>query len=158
MSNDRAVKDRWIQRVLGVTVGATGSPKVAADTAIKSALVAFDLAQEVVDAQISQLQAKLRGTDDPDLHRIAEFGLNAISGNMRVKVQASLLTLRSSLPNVDPKAAANTRKLVDQMAAHLNSDGKVAACDRNPFGVKVSIAQTLGGALRQIATALDIAA
>jgi hypothetical protein len=152
---DQAMQKRlWIERVLGYRFADAPSGV----SAIQRALALFEAAQGEVDGQIGRLQQKLAGSTDPELRRIAEFGLNAVTGNTRVRLQGTLMELRARLPEIDPKLTSNASRLAKQMVAHLTQDVKVRACDRNPFDVRVSIVATLGGAARQLQQALQQAA
>jgi len=62
------------------------------------------------------------------------------------------------LPRIDARLAAAAGGLAEEMADHLVHDDKIRAFDSNPFGVRVSIAATLGGALKQLHAALRGAA
>lgn len=153
---DQAIEKRlWIERVLGYQFADVPRGERPAVTSIQKALALFDAAQREVDGQIGRLQQKLAGSADPELHRIGEFGLNAVTGNTRVRLQGTLMELRARLPEVDPKLTSSASRLAAQMVAHLTQDVKVRACDRNPFGVRVSIAATLGGAAQRLQQALQ---
>jgi len=149
-------KRAWIESVLGYRF--PDSPHRPAPPSILQALADFDAAQAQVDSQIGQLQGELQNSPDPELRRIGQFGMNALTGNTRVRLQAALLELRASLPQADPKLAGNAARLAGQMANYLAQDIKVRACDRNPFKVQVSIATTLGGAANRLSAALQQAA
>lgn len=125
---------------------------------LEQVLAEFDAAQATVNEQIAELQRELRDSADPDLQRIGQFGLNALTGNTRVKLQAAIMELRGGLPTVDPAMARNVARLAEQMAAFLSEDTKVRACDNNPFEVSMSINATLGGAARQLHEVLRQAA
>jgi len=149
-------KRAWIESVLGYRF--PDSPRRPAPLSIQQALADFDAAQAEVDRQIGQLQLKLQNSPDAELRRIGQFGMNALTGNTRVKLQAAILELRASLPQGSPKLAGNAGRLAGQMADYLVHDVKVRACDRNPFKVQVSIAATLGGAAGRLCAALQQAA
>lgn len=149
-------KRTWIESVLGYRF--SDSPHRPAPPSILRALADFDAAQAQVDGQIGQLQVKLQNSPDAELRCIGQFGMNALTGNTRVKLQAALLELRTSLPQGNPKVIGNAARLAGQMADYLVHDIKVRACDRNPFKVQVSIAATLGGAAGRLCTALQQAA
>jgi hypothetical protein len=156
---DKAMQQRlWVERVLGYRFAGPARGARPSVAAIQKALALFDAAQREVDSQIGRLQQKLAGSEDAELRRIAEFGLNAVTGNTRVRLQGTLMELRARLPEVDPKLASNAGRLAEQMVGHLTQDVKVRACDRNPFDVRVSIVATLGGAARQLQQALQQAA
>ena len=126
--------------MLGVTIGSGGGdlPNLGlASDAWRAAIVA-------VDAQISALQGALRAGKDKSLHEIADFGLNAITGNYKVRLMAALY---------DAEAGGDRDKLTKiagSFRTHLEKDMRVAACDANPFGVTVTIRATLVPVLEQM--------
>jgi hypothetical protein len=146
----------WIVRVLGVSpaAGSGGSARPRAD--IVAALTDWDDAQERVNIQITKLQQVLLGSPDSELHDIAEFGLNAMTGNHRVKLQAALMGLRGGQAN--PSVAGKASGLVASFLNHIASDPRIAACDANPFGVRMSVRQTMVPALEGLKVALTAAA
>jgi hypothetical protein len=106
-------------------------------------------AKDDVDARLGRLQGSLRGFGDPDLDRIAEFGLNGITGTRSVGLLAALR--EADAPGADGRAR---RKLADAVGAYrsfLDSSDIVRLIDANPFGVEVGVQATLGGALAAIA-------
>lgn len=154
MSND--VYDDWMQRVLGVTISreapASGVGDPMDDFGIdlqdyaKAVLAQFQQAGESVDAQVSALQAALREVDDPDLHEIADSGLNGLTNRTRVPLQAALLEAgkgAEALKKVAPKLLA----AAEQFRVQLEADARIAACDDNPFGVACEIQDTYAAAL-----------
>jgi hypothetical protein len=118
----------------------------------------WQIASDTVDRQITNLQDALRKTGDDTLEEIAEFGLNGLTGDHKVKLQAAMMQLGKGDGNTQAKLAAATLALVRSFRAHLDSDERVLVCDENPFGVQVSLRATLGGALAQIETELQKAA
>lgn len=167
----------WVERVLGIRLdalptldeidGADVDPETeranlkemgleVADV-WQGAVQAFQTATEAANAQISQLQAALRETDDADLHDIADSGLNALTGNTRVPLMAAIQAAGDGNPVQLKAAAPNLLKAVGAFRAQLSSP-QVLACDRNPFDVEVAFAQTFSGALDQLADAARLAA
>lgn len=146
---DKSKQDDWVQRVLGVPVPASGTVDMAA---LKTAASALNDAFVAVGQQIGELQSLLRASDDGDLRRIAEFGLNAMTANHRIKLQAALIdvTAGAPAPGVLQKAAG----LAGNFLRHLESDFRVSATDANPFGIKVAMRSTLGPPLRALQAAL----
>ena len=145
-------RDTWVERVLGVRVpmasaGDRATPTPAPD--LTSALAAWEDALAKTNTQIEALQQVLRASPDKDLHDIAEFGLNAITANHRVKLQAALMDLRNGVPG-----AGAALKLASSLLDHINTDMRIAACDANPFGVRMNLHGTLAPALSQLAAAL----
>ena len=122
----------------------------------ESAVDAFERATEEADVQIRALQEALRETDDPDLHDIADSGLNALTGNTRVPLMAAIVEANGG-PVKLKAAAPKVLKAVGAFRQQLGSE-QVQACDRNPFDVEVSLAQTYAGALDQLAHAARLSA
>jgi len=115
-------------------------------------------AMSSADAQVRRLQALLAVHPDPDLKEIAgssDLGLNALTGNHRVRVLAALRDLELAAPDALPAVLARTRTLVAGFDAHIRSSERLAACDDNPFGVPVNVRSLLGPALKQLARAVE---
>jgi hypothetical protein len=119
---------------------------------------AWEAASGAVDAQLAQLQGALKKSKDEDFQRIAEYGLNAVTGNFKVPLMAALIEMDGISEEAFPKTAARTRSLVARFRKHIETNEKVAVCDDNPFGVKVSVRQTMGGGLARLEEALAVAA
>lgn len=147
-------KAAWIKTVLGIEVGAASST-VSFGTAWKRVTARWRAASDEVDGQIGKLQGTLRATTDPDLKRIADAGLNGITGNHKVPVLAALQEINAAGPETLRAAAARARPAVDAFISHLTSDPRVEACDRNPFSVTVTIRATLVPALQDLSTTLQ---
>jgi hypothetical protein len=142
-----ASKAEWVQRVLGVTVLRAAAGGAAADWVRLASL--WQEASDAVDQQIAVLQATLRESDDPELQEIAEFGLNGVTGNFRVPLMAALRGAQAG----EVRARAQLPRIAAAFREHIDSDERIAACDDNPFGVRVSIGATLGPALDALARA-----
>lgn len=171
----------WVERVLGLRLnappmtGAIAASPEAPDvdpTAEKAelrslgldladvwqgAVEAFRTATDAVNEQIKQLQAALRETDDPDLHDIADSGLNALTANTRVPLMTAIQEAGAATPPQLKAAAPKVLKAVAAFRAQLASP-EIMACDANPFGVEVAVGQTFSGALDQLAYAARLAA
>lgn len=146
MPTDNQDKRAWITRVLAVHLPAGSSGSAEFDRA----LAAWRQALLAVDGQIAGLQRLLRTAPDDELTEIAEFGLNAMTGNFKVKLQSALMEAQSG----NDKARQIAARLAGAFRDHLNSDARVAACDANPFGVAMSIRQTLVPPLTSLLSAL----
>lgn len=167
----------WVQRVLGMrmdalpTIDEIDDPDVdpeAEKAELKElgleiadvwqgAVAAFRAASAEVDEQIRQLQAALRETDDPDLHDIADSGLNALTGNTRVPLMAAIQDAGNGSSEQLKAGARTVLKAVGAFRTQLASP-EIKACDRNPFGVEVALDATFSGALDQLAYAARLAA
>jgi hypothetical protein len=110
------------------------------------------------DAQIRKLQALLAVHPDADLRSIAgspEFGINALTGNYRVKVIAAIADLEAAVPEKLPALLNKARTLVAGFQDHVRKSGRLEACDENPLGVAVNVRQQLLPALSQLARSIE---
>jgi hypothetical protein len=123
---------------------------VAADSSPAEGLLAvWRTAKERVDVQVSQLQGALRQTKDPACLRIAEMGLNGVTGNLQVGLQVALTEYDGSGGH-DPKLGAKAAAIVTEYQQFLQSNKVIALCDENPFGIRCDIRGTLLGALAEL--------
>jgi hypothetical protein len=151
---DKAAQAAWIKRVLGVDGVASAIATAPAD--LTAALAMWQAALETVGQQIATLQTALRGSPDSELHDIAEFGLNALTASHKVKIQAALIDIRAG--RATPRAIGAAVGLIGSFLGHIASDKRIAACDANPFGVKLSLRQTLTPPLEGLRAALQFPA
>jgi len=157
----QTAKDEWVARVLGVHGAAGGAPTING-VAEDKFLVQWDAARaswqsaiETVDGQIAALQSALRKEDTPDLRAIADSGLNAVTGDHKVKLMAALMDISNASGKARAAACAKAQQIALDFGLHLSSDPRVAACDKNPFAVPVSVVATLGPALARLETVLE---
>jgi hypothetical protein len=148
-----AAKQAWVARVLGVTVAPTNAGPRGAPGDFAAARAAWSSAIEQVDAQITALQAALRQSGDNDLKAIAEYGLNGVTGNHKVRLMAALQDIGAG--PATPQAAKTAIGVIAPFRTHLGSDERVAVCDENPFGVAVAIRATLDPPLAALERALS---
>jgi len=140
MADDQAGRE-WVQRVLGVALsGAGGTGRKASFLAI------WRDAKESVDAAIGALAGELRATGDPDLERIAEFGLFGLTEGEGVALMAAL---READAN-PARAQGRLTGAIGKYREFLAGSQVVTLIDRNPFGVQVSMRATLGHALDEM--------
>jgi hypothetical protein len=119
------------------------------------AKAAWQGALDTVNGQLESLRGQLVGANDPDLKKIAEFGLNAITANHRVPLEAALGDVDAT-PDADKeKAIHKALDRVRDFRTHIDNDERVEACDNNPWGVKVTLRSELDGALTKLEQALD---
>jgi hypothetical protein len=140
----------WVGRVLGVRTddgaqGAQSWPK---------AIAAWRAANEVVDRQISALQAVLKDSGDPELAEIAEYGLGGVAGGFKVPLMAVMQDIEKANGAPAPALLSRLGALAEKFRAHLETSDRVRACDENPFGIAMNLRQTLGGALGEIQATL----
>jgi hypothetical protein len=111
-------------------------------------------ASDLVDSQITKLQSVLRSSDDSELKEIAEFGLNAVTGNHKVRLMAAIQDIERSAGDARSKAAQKALGIVKQFRSHLYSN-TVEAVDSNPFGVVVTVESTFSDAFDSMEKALS---
>ncbi len=121
---------------------------------LADALADWSDAIEAVDAQLETLAQGLRQTKIPALMDIAQFGMNAITKDMKVPLMAALMEIRSGSRDALEKNGAQALLLVRGFRKHIDSDPRVAACELNPLDIDVSIRTTLRPALDGLASAL----
>ena len=120
-------------------------------TAAKSKL---HTALETADAQMEALAHKLKSSSRPELQRIAEFGLGAVTGNHRVPLMSQILEVDAALPDIPSNVMNRSLAVLERFIKHIDTDPRVLVCDRNPYSVNVSLRKDLGGALREIESVL----
>ena len=141
-----ANKAQWMQRVLGVRVGAAAGAAAAPGGPRPKLTPIWMGAKEEIDAGISKLQDALRKTADDDLVQIAEFGLYGATQGETVKLMAALRV-------ADGGSEGALSKLLDAVGDYrdfLDGAPIVELIEDNPFGVKVPIRKTLGAALDEL--------
>jgi hypothetical protein len=159
-ANTGDAKADWVLRVLGVQVGAAATARKSFDEAafrrdFRGALQAWRDASAEVDEQINELRTVLLATDDKDLHRIAEVGLNGITGTRKVGLQTALREIAAaSGPALIPLATKAVRA-AEEFRGFVQSDARVKACDAYPK-ITTPIGPTLGRALGALAQALTV--
>ncbi len=118
----------------------------------KEARAEWQEASEDVDGQIESLRKTLLSKNDPDLKQIAEFGLNGITGNHKVPLMAAIVELDGATAANLKAKAAKVRAAAKALHDHLKGPAKdqVAACDRNPYGVDMSLEDLLLPALTEM--------
>lgn len=150
------VKSEWVGRVLGVQVpgpsGSQDSPGAFDWPSIRSD---FEAASDAVDKQIAALQSALKQSDEDVLQEIAQFGMNGITGNHKVRLMAAIMEIGGGDGESVAKAGPMVVKIAQEFKQYLDSDERVEVCDDNPFNVPVSIRATLGGALGRMAESLS---
>lgn len=132
--------------------GGEGALPEVKDVAVDGPAV-WRAAREKVDVQIAALQQALKKTGRPGMARIAEYGLNGITGGLGVRLTAALMDLAAG-GNDGGRAKAKALAAVDEYDAFLKGDDVVALCEKNPLGVKVTARATLGEALGRLRKAL----
>ncbi len=145
-SSDR---NAWATRVLGVAFA--GSSSVSHEKIDRRAI--WRDAKESVDDGLNRLASELRSYEDPDLERIADFGLFGIGVGENVALNKALIEYETAAPDRQSAAGAKLRIAVGKYRTLLQAEPMVRLIDRNP-AVPMSLAATLGGALDQIERSL----
>lgn len=143
-------QNAWIEQVLGVVLDEAPTMVIgsaAIEAAWRDAFAEWRVQSEAVDQEISSLQSYLRGTDDEDFHYIAEFGLNGMMDGRKVALIKALHGLERATAVALRDAAPAALTAVAAFSDHIEHDPRVTACDRNHFGVSVSIRSHLLPAL-----------
>jgi hypothetical protein len=125
------------------------TPPEPASAPVTSVFPIWRDAKERVDAQVSRLQGALRQSKDPFCQRIADMGLNGVTGNLQVGLQVALTEYDKS-GGKDAKSAAKAGAIIAQYQQFLQKDKAIALCDENPFGIKCDIRGTLLEALGEL--------
>jgi len=149
-------RSQWVGRVLGFrrqpgaptpdgadAGGAEAGDDADFDTRWAAASAAWQAGVESVDKQIESLGKHLTASDDERLRDISETGLNAITGNHKVRFMAAIRDVSTANPEARAKAAAKAEQQLIEFLDHLTRDPRVEACDSNPFGVTVAVRDTL---------------
>ena len=116
--------------------------------AYRSALLAFKGAFTAVQSQLQALKSAIpaRLPDETELAEELESELQAFNEELQDAVDAAMSAAKDDQAPV-------TKVLADTLAAYqeeVATHALIRHVDRNPFGAKVAVAQTLGNALREI--------
>src|SRR4051812_24200118 len=151
-----AVQTEWVRRVLGVSPPAPADATLGGQARVdfRGAILAWREASEEVDGQLNALRKILLTTDDPDLHRIADAGLNGITGTRKVTLAKALQEVGAAKGAAVPAAGKAAAKAAAEFRSFVAGDKRIAACDACPE-VEVSIAATLGRGLAALENALN---
>lgn len=149
------VKVAWIERVLGLSMGKGEAATGGAQASSAAAMLPIWLdAKEEIDAALSKLQGLMRGVPHPLLARVADQGLSALTGRLRVGLQVALTEYDRAAPADRPKRAETVESAVSAFRTFLETDKVIPLLERNPFSVPMPIRAKLGGALDTIAAGL----
>lgn len=162
-------QSEWVRRVLGVSTGQRAArdldplgPLANDLTAARDGLVtsrdAMTEALSKADAEIRKFQAVLKVHPDTQLKEIAgspDIGINALTGNYRVKVLAALRDIETAPQEKLPTALQNARKLVAGFEDHIRTSERLDACEDNWLNLKVSVRPIIIPALSQLARSIE---
>lgn len=146
---------RQLQEDLKLAEAGGGATDNSAPPAAKSdPMTIWNSAKESTDAGITALQSALKGIPDPDLERIAEFGLNGVTEGNQVALMKHLFAFNQSSGEARLKAAAGLKAQCSEYRSFLAGSKLISLVDDNPFGVKLNLRATLGKALDDIDRAI----
>jgi hypothetical protein len=138
---DEAAMRSWVLRVLRVDPASGGK-----NTPQNGYLAVWRDAKDSVDTALGTLSKRLRTTGDPDLERIAEYGLYGASEGENVALMAALREAEA-----DPKKGAEAlAKAIEDYRDFLAESEAITLIDKNPFGVAITMRATLGAALDEL--------
>ena len=132
----------FLETYLGVRAPVPGE-----DVADASPMALWQDGKDRADKSISALQQVLKGNSIPALNRIAEFGLNGLSGRNQTALMKALFDYSRAGADTRDTAAKQLSEQVSAYRGMLNGDAAIALCENNPFGVAVDIKGPLLGAL-----------
>jgi hypothetical protein len=141
----------WVARVLGVRPPSKAGSAAPRDTVNRRAL--WRDAKEQVDAGLERLASELRCYDDPDLERIADYGLFGLGKGENVALNKALIEYDAASPERRSAASGQLRSAIAGYRTMIQSNPMVGLIDRNPV-VPMSMGATLRGALDQIEQSL----
>jgi hypothetical protein len=138
----------WVRRVLGVSIPEAAPPVTS--PAGPSPLQMWLDAKEAAGSQVGALQVAMRALDHPLFERLADQGLNGVTGRLQVGLQAALMDVERATGQARVAARQKARSAVAEFRGFLTSDPVVPLLDANPLGVPVSLRAGLGRALDTI--------
>jgi hypothetical protein len=161
-------QSEWVRQVLGVAVGQgtnnAGSfgPVTADLTTARNGLAGaretMTSALSKADLQIRKLQAVLAVHPDTQLKEIAgspDMGINALTGNFRVRVLAALRDIEVAPPEKLPAVLQRARTLVTGFSEHIRTSDRLEACEQNWLQVPVKVRELVSPALAELSRSID---
>jgi hypothetical protein len=142
----------WVERVLGVSVSA--GPAATPPVSSRDAMAIWQGAKDAVDQQLAALYATLKQSDIPVLARAAD-DIESVLAGFRTRLTTSLLNLDRAAGMAKDAARAAVLEVVAAYESEIPADKHVIGADTNPFGVTVTIRDTLGGALAALRRSLQ---
>ena len=138
-------QDEWIARVLGVRAAPSAPPAGSGS----DVLTIWRAAKDPVAARLDPLASARRAEDDPDLERIADFGLSGIGSGESVALTKAMFEFRAAPPDKRAALGGKLHQAVGSFRAVIDSR-LVQTIDDNPFDIEIGIRATLGDALNRI--------
>jgi len=153
-----AAQKAWISKVLGVSLpDDTPQPAAREKPAAGPLLPLWIDAKERAGDQIGKLQSALRSMRHPILDRVADQGLNGITGRLQVGLQVALTEFDRAQGDEREKARAKLGQKLQDFRSFLKTDKVLPALEQNPFGVAISLRGDLTAAMDAIEDAANAA-
>ena len=111
-------------------------------------------AKDLAGVEIGKLQEALRAKKLPLFHKIADQGLNGITGRLQVGLQVALMDLNGKSGDALTAAKDKARKAVTDFRGFLGSDPTLPLLESNPLGVTITLRSSLPRALDAIENSL----
>ena len=146
-------RSAWVQRALGIALPGISTGRAPTQPG-PPPLQVWLAAKEAAAAQIAALQAAMRDLGRPVFERIADQGLNGVTGWLQVGLQAALMDAERASGQAAAAARQKARTAVSEFRSFLAADPVVPLLEENPLGVKVSLRASLGRALDDIERSL----
>lgn len=150
-------QDEWVRRVLGADLARDANPTdtslTAASDAWQAARDAYQASLAAADAQLAALARELQASEDDDLEEIGASELDTLMEANRAAVLAALRSVGMGQAAALRAGAPAILAAVAAFRQQLDDDPRIAACDANPFGVRVALRVTLSTALAALADA-----
>lgn len=140
-----AERRRWVKDVLGFDL----PPELDAKR-LEVAIASYHNTLAEVGNGVVALQAKLRGTGNPLLKRIADEGLTDLTGGFRVTMSTALMELLTGSANQRSRNAKVASKLCGKIAGFVAENDLFTLLDANPYQVPVNSKARLGRALQTL--------
>lgn len=116
----------------------------------RTARTAWPDALDEINAQINKLQRALQATQNPLGLAMADQGMNALTGRLKVGLQVALMELDQAPPERCEVATRKVRTAAGAMQRFLDTDPVLPLLENNPFGVMLTLRSRLGTALSTI--------
>lgn len=107
-------------------------------------------AKEKVGAQIAALQSSLRATKDPLLLAIADTGLHGLTQRLQVGLQVAAMEFDAAAADGRAKLRPRLQGAIGELRSFVQSHPALPLLEKNPFGVQVTIRDSLSAALDAI--------
>lgn len=145
--------------VLGLTATGeiekpTAPPGKAAAAQAAKTLPVWQKAKDKAATQIGQLQSALRETGHPLLMRIADMGLNGITGRLQVGLQAALMEFDSAAVGKRKRQRDHAQQAIADFKKFLADDPGLPLLALNPLGVTVTLRDDLAEAMATLEDSL----